>query len=469
MITLHDYQQDMIERTRVELRTHRSVLLQAPTGAGKTILAAHMCGTAARKGRRALFIVHRRELLIQTAKTFGKVGIPHGLIAAGITGDRRAPVQIALVNTLANRLDMFGSFDLVIPDEAHHVAATTWSKVIDHYAGAKVVGLSATPERLDGTGLGKWFQRMVRGPAVSWLIEHGYLSPYRLYAPSTPDLTGVQSRAGDYAREALSAAMEKPTLIGDAVEHYTRLARGKRAMVFCVSIKHSLAVVAKFQAAGYRAAHIDGETAPEERDRLIAAFVAGSIEVLSSVDLVSEGFDLPAIEVAILLRPTKSVSLYIQQVGRAIRIAPGKSEALILDHAGNALKHGLPDDDRDWSLEGRKKRKRGPAEPGDDENPVQVRHCPQCFHVHAPAPECPRCDHVYPVMGRTVKELAGELKEMQRAEAKQKRIEVGRAKSLEELITIGRMRGYKNPKYWAEMTMKSRNAAAEKRYGGLIR
>jgi superfamily II DNA or RNA helicase len=454
---VRDYQADMIERARAQLRQHRSVLVQSPTGSGKTVLSAFMAGSATTKGLKVAFLVHRRELIKQTAATYSEVGIPYGIVSSGITGDRHKPVQICGIQTLVKRLDYFNHFDLIIVDEAHHATASMYATVLDAYPKAKVVGLSATPERLDGAGLSKYFQSMVDGPKVSWLIESGYLSKFRLYAPSQPDLTGVHMLGGDYNRKELESAVVRPGLVGDAVTHYSKLAQGKRAMVFCVSIKHSLSVVERFQAGGYRAAHIDGTMDQFVRDALIADFVSGRIQVLSSVDLVSEGFDLPAMEVAILLRPTKSLSLYLQQVGRALRISPGKDEAIILDHAGNAMTHGLPDDDRTWSLDGRKKRKRVKD---DDEPAVPVKQCPDCYHVHRPAPECPRCGHEYPTLGRTVEELEGELQEVERARVKQEqRQEQSKARSLEDLVKLGIARKYKNPHFWAKRVHESRKGS----------
>lgn len=486
---LRGYQTDIIKDTRESLRDHNSVLVQCPTGGGKTALSAFMAGSAAKRGNRVVFGVHRRELIKQTAKTFDKVGIPYGIIASGFTGDRHQLVQIASIQTLAGRLDWYPKPSLYIPDEAHHAGAKTWADIIDHYAatGSKIVGLSATPERLDGTGLGKWFQKMVMGPSPAWLIDQGYLSPYRLFAPSIPDLTGVKKTAGDFNRGQLEEKMTGTSVVGDVVKHYREMAHGRKAMVFCVSIKHSLAVVEKFQNAGYRAAHIDGEST--NRDELIAAFEAGKIQVLSSVDLVSEGFDLPAIEVAILLRPTHSLSLFLQQVGRVLRpvYAPGfdletregrvaaiaagpKPYALILDHSANTIAkeaggrgHGLPDDDRDWSLAGKQKKSRGLK--SDDEPAVLTRQCPNCFRVHKPAPECPGCGHEYPFNGRTITELEGELQEVDRNAARvERKREQAKAQSLEDLVALGKARGMKNPHGWAINVMKARNQKAERRF-----
>lgn len=490
---LRDYQKQLIIDARNALRVSESVLVQLSTGGGKTALSAFMAGSAAAKGKRVYFGVHRQELVKQTAKTFAKVGIPFGIIAAGFTGDRHQPVQIVSIPTLAARFDRYPAPDLYIPDEAHHSGAKTWSDVAEAYleAGAKLVGLSATPERMDGTGLGKWFGRMVSGPSTAWLIEEGFLSPFEQFAPHVPDLKGVKKTGGDFNKAQLGERMGSPSVTGDAVAHYTKLTAGRKAMVFCVSIKHSLSVVERFQAAGYRAAHIDGDS--PNRDALISAFERGEIQVLSAVDLVSEGFDLPAIETAIMLRPTSSLGLYLQQVGRVLRSvyadgfdlstkqgrvdaieAGPKPYAVILDHAGNSLPkeaggrgHGLPDDDRVWTLEGRQKKKRGEGEE-DEEPAVQHRQCPNCYRVHEPAPKCPKCGHEYPFMGRTVEEVAGELVKITKAEKAAKReaakVEERAAKSVEELIAIGKARGYPNPAGWARNYFKARESRKQVRY-----
>lgn len=486
---LRDYQAELITETRDALREFNSVLLQCPTGGGKTALAAFMAGSAAKRGNRITFGVHRRELVKQTAKTFDKVGIPYGIIGSGFTGDRNQLVQIASIQTLEKRLDWYPRPHLYIPDEAHHAGAETWAHVIDHYAagGSKIVGLSATPQRMDGAGLGKWFKKMVLGPPPAWLIDQGFLSPYRLFAPSMPDLSGIRKTGADFARGALGERMSGTNIIGDVVSTYRKLAHGRKAMVFCVSIKHSLAVVEQFQKAGYRAAHIDGDS--PNRDELIQAFEDGRIQVLSSVDLVSEGFDLPAIEVAILLRPTHSLSLFLQQVGRVLRpvyakgfdletqmgrlaaIAAGpKPFAIILDHSANTIDrdkggrgHGLPDDERDWSLQGREKKKRGSND--EDEAAVTTRQCPQCFRVHRPAPVCEGCGFEFPTMGRTVKELEGELHEVDRKAAQvQRKQEQAKAQTLEDLIAIGKSRKMPNPHGWARHVLKARNQKSQQRY-----
>jgi superfamily II DNA or RNA helicase len=457
-IVLRDYQSDLIYRTREAMRRHRAVLLQAPTGAGKTALSAHMLGTAQAKGLRCAFINHRVELIEQSALTFQKVGIPYGIIAAGFDQQPWARVQICSIDTLRSRLSRTTAFDFIVWDECHHVAAKTWGSVMAAFPGARHVGLTATPERLDGKGLEKYFQALVEGPKVRWLIDNGFLCDYRAYAPSAPDLSGIKAVAGDFNKGQLGEAMSTSTVVGDAVSHYQRYAAGKRAVMFCVSIKHSQRMVEAFRARGISAVHIDGQMPRGLRASAIADFRAGRIDVLSNVDLISEGFDLPAMEAVILLRPTQSLGLYLQQVGRSLRTDEGKSHAVILDHAGNIARHGLPCLDRPWSLQGKAARKKREAE-------VPIKQCPACFHVHAPRPTCPNCGHLYEVQPRQLEEVEGTLKEVDLAAERERqaamnarRRQQGQARELDDLIRLARRRGYRNPEGWAAHVMSARTA-----------
>ncbi len=453
---LRPYQAEIIEQARALIRAGgRSILLQAPTGAGKTALCAHMLGTAAARGQQSWFVVHRRELVKQSARTFHAVGIPHGIVAAGFPGDNHQPVQICSVQTLAQRHARMARPRLIVWDECHHVAAASWAQIHQAYPDAIHIGLSATPERLDGTGLQAWFKQIVLGPSVSWLIEQGYLARYRLFAPSLPDLGGVHTRMGDFVRGEAAAVMDKPSITGDAVAHYRKLAAGKRAVVFCTSVEHSQHVAESFRLTGIRAEHIDGCIDNQMRDEIIGRFEQGQTQVLCNVELFGEGVDIPGIEVAILLRPTQSLSLFLQQVGRALRPAPGKTEALILDHAGNALRHGLPDDEREWSLEGAKKKRRAK-----DKDDVPVKSCPRCFAVVRSLVQRCACGHVWMPQGRVVEEQAGELIEVDASMVRrQKLCEQGAAKSLDDLIRLGAARGYRNPRAWALHVFHARSRA----------
>lgn len=454
--TLRGYQELLIDRARGAIRGGaRSPLLVLPTGGGKTAISAEIMGSAARKGRRSVFIVHRRELVIQTSRTFEKVGIEHGIIAAGFSPDPRSSVQIASIQTLARR-EMPWTPDMMVFDEAHHVASETWDQLYTRYASAVRLGVTATPMRMDGRGLGDWFDTMIEGPTTRWLIDNGYLSNYRIFAPSTPDMTGVKMRAGDWVNNEVAARMDRPSITGDAIQHYRNLCDGARAIVFATNIEHSQHVIAQFQAAGYPAAHLDGKTDRTVRDQTLARFAAGEIRVLSNVDLFGEGFDVPAIEAAILLRPTASTGLYLQQVGRALRTSDGKSHATILDHAGNALRHGMPDEVREWSLDPQIKRKRNVSDI------PAIKQCPQCFAVHEPRPFCPHCGHEYQVSRREIEQRDGILVELSEDMIKrQRKKEQSFARSLDDLIALGKARNFKNPAAWARHVY----AARQRKYG----
>ena len=394
-VQLRDYQEALISKTRDALRRTKKALLQAPTGAGKTALGTHMTGTSAKRGRRVWFVVHRKELVEQTSRTFTKFDVPHSFIASGRPHDPNALVHICSIDTLKSRLAKGLELrpDLVLWDECHHIAAAGWTRVFEALADAYHVGLSATPVRTDGSGLDSHFDEMVLGPSVEWLIEHGHLSQYRLFAPPGPSMKGVKKAMGDYAVTDLSDLMDKPRLTGDIVNHWLKHCgeAGTRTCCFAVNVKHSQHIAKAFNDAGIPAAHIDGETPDEERAEIVQKFARGEIRLLTNVALLGEGFDLSAIagtdvtiDAVILARPTQSLGLFLQQIGRALRPASGKI-AIILDHAGNTLRHGLPCETRAWSLQGTKQTLRDLEENG----PPPPINCENCFgQIRRPAPPC---------------------------------------------------------------------------------
>ncbi len=417
-IPLRDYQQTMLDEIRSNMYARvQSQAAVSVTGSGKTVLAASMLGAAAEKGLPSLFLCHRREILGQTSRTFDFAGIPHGVISAGFPEDRRHLTQIASIQTLSRRLNRIREPKFIICDEAHHLGAKSWEALIAKFPKAWLVGLTATPERLDGKGLGKYFQKMVMGPSMAWLIENGFLAPYKLYAPSRPDLAKIKRRAGDFAAEELAQAMDKPTITGDMISHYQRLCPGKRAVLRAVSIAHSKHVAAQFCAAGIVAVHVDGDTPTDERDQAMRHFVAGHIKVLCNVDLFSEGVDVPGIEAVIDGRPTQSLTLWLQFCGRALRPVEGKV-ALILDHAGNVERHGLPDEDREWSLDGREARLAGKST-----QKIHVKLCPGCFAAQKPGvAACRFCGAAFAVAGREVEYAEGDLQQVDPLEFRRTKI-----------------------------------------------
>lgn len=442
---LRNYQLTAITDIRQAFKQHRRVLFQLPTGSGKTVIFCEIARQAVQKGKRVLIIVHRQELLRQTISKVSAACIPWGAIAPGYSMQLDWPLQIAMVQTAARR--DIGNYDLIICDEAHHAVAGSWYSIIKNQPQAYILGVSATPCRMDGKGLGEAFDVLLEGVKMRELIDAGFLCAPKVYAASVADVTGVRKLGGDFNRGDLEAAIDKPKITGDAVAEYRKLADGKPAIVFCVSVAHAERVADMFRAEGYRAEAVDGGLDDEERKRRINGLADGSVQVLTSCDIVSEGTDIPAVECAILLRPTQSEALYLQQVGRALRPVPGKQWAVILDHAGNVFRHGMPTASREWTLEGRTKQAKQAAVEA-------VRQCKQCYAVHQAA-FCPECGAKAPEKPRKVKQVAGQLvpiEDVERAKREAK-VEVWGAKSLEELKAIAFKRGYKPGWAWHRWQM----------------
>ena len=436
-ISLRPYQQQLIDDIGHEFSEgRRRVCAVAPCGAGKTIMTAWMARGTALSGRRAIFMVHRQELIEQTSATFTAMGIRHGLIAAGAAKEYDLPVQIASVQTLIHRLHEVQPPDLLICDECHHIVANTYRRILEHFAAAYVLGVTATPERIGGQGLGEIFQSLVLGPTAAELITAGNLTPYDYYAPPSKfDPAAAHVRFGEYVKGDLINQMDDADVIGDIVANYKKLAAGKRAICYCINRAHSEHVAASFRAAGIPAAHVDGETHKAVRARTIEDFRLGKIQILCNAELLGEGFDVPAMEAVILARPTASLTLYIQQSMRPLRPDPTNpnKRAVIIDHVGNVFRHGMPDEDREWSLETRKKKPRTMA----------IKICPACYTaVPSTARTCP-CGHVFggTQEERTFTEKDGTLTKIEEIKRK-KRQEVGMARSVADLTAIALRRGY---------------------------
>ena len=341
-----------------------------------------------------------------------------------------------------------GKFDFVVVDESHHAVSPTWARVLASQPFARVLGATATPLRLDGRGLREQFGVMVEGPSTVELIKDGWLAPFTVFEPTAPDMSTAKIRAGDFSIEDQRKAMNH-VVIGGAVVEYQRICPGVPAVVFCVDIQHSMAVAERFRAAGVKAAHVDGETPAAERRALIAALGNGSINVICNCGLVSEGVDIPAIGAAIMLRPTASLALYLQQVGRALRPAPGKHKALILDFAGNTARHGMPDQPREWSLDTKPTRQREKPEG------QRLRRCPSCTALNRPsAHSCANCGaDLRTARERREVEMVLRLAEQREVEAKVRNMSYGArlawARGDEQrLLLVERACGYKRGWTW---------------------
>jgi len=445
---LRPYQTDGAAQIRAAYRSGaKRVLYQLATGAGKTLVFSHIVAAAAARGRRVWLLVPGRETVLQASRKLTDAGVRHGLIKAGFTPDPLAPVQVLAAQTAIRRLSALPPADLVIIDEAHHATAKTYRTLLDARPDAFLLGVTATPARTDGTGLGVLFDRLICGPPMADLIAQGYLAPFDYYAPPVvADFDGVTVRAGDYAQGELAERVDRPTVTGDAVAHYARLCPGQPALAFCASVKHAEHVAAQFTAAGYPFASLDGAMPDAQRAGLLADLAAGRLAGLASCSVISEGFDCPGVVAAILLRKTCSVIVYLQQVGRALR--PGKPRAIILDHVGNATTHGLPDDPRAWSLDGTRTAGAGPRQ-----SLAPMRQCATCYACFRPAPVCPHCGAPVQAESRMPEQAEGELQRVDAAErarlrlereaaARLRRREEGQARDLAALQDLGRRRGY---------------------------
>ena len=341
---LRPYQEDLVTKTRQAWsQGYKAPCIVLGCGGGKSCIVAEIARRTTWNGKRVMFLVHRKELVDQIFRTFVRWGVLMDLC------------DIGMVQTFTRRIKKLKKPDLIITDENHHSPANSYKKIYEHFSDVLRVGVTATPVRLNGDGLCETNDKLIIGVSTKWLIENKCLAPYDYYAPDIADLTGLHTRMGEYVTADIEKAMIKNTVFGDAIKYYKQLANGKKAVCYCSSVKHSMATAKAFCDAGIKAVHIDGTTPKAERDRVISDFRKGSIEILCNVDLISEGFDVPDCECTILLRPTHSLTLYIQQAMRSMRYKEGK-RAIIIDHVGNYARHGMPDDIREWTLEKKEKR-----------------------------------------------------------------------------------------------------------------
>ena len=369
------YQSAAIDNTLAALAS--SPILVAPTGSGKTFMGTEIVG---RHGGRILWLAHRKELIIQAAERLMRFGLNVGIIMPGFVPMPMAQVQVASIQTLIRRDRPDAG--LIVIDEAHHAAASTYRDILDSYSGVPVLGLTATPFRMDGKGLGDLFGSIVVAAYTEELCEAGWLERPKVWASQEPDLQGIKITAGDYNLKQLGDAVHSETLYADIVATWMKRARGLRTVVFAVDVEHSLAITDAFRDAGARAEHLDGATPGRERDRILAALAAGSVDIVSNCNVLTEGWDLPALECAVIARPTASLGLHLQMIGRVMRAADGKGGAIVLDHAGNHHKHGLVTRRLKYSLTGG----------GEPCEPLGLRRCRACglfFEVKRFA--CPEC------------------------------------------------------------------------------
>jgi DNA repair protein RadD len=444
-ISLRPYQLDGIARIRQAFGPDqcRAPLYVLPTGGGKTVIFSHIAHGAQAKGNRVLILTHRIELVDQISTSLANTGVEHGFIAAGYPV-RPARTYVANIQTLVRRLGDTPAPDLIIIDEAHHARAATWESVIRHWPQAKLLGVTATPMRPSGEGLGTIFDKLIVGPSPLELIAGGWLVQPLVFGPETVDTSGLHTRAGEFVTSESEELVNTPAITGSALEMYRGKTDGLPALAFCVSVQHAHDVAKQFREAGYPAMALDGGTDRDIRRGVVADFRAKKIAMLSSAELFSEGFDCPGVHVGLMLRPTQSEVIYRQQCGRILRPEPGKERAWLFDHVRNWERFGLPHWDRStpWTLEGEDRQKKKKA--------TSVKTCPLCWAaMRSESRKCPECGHAFAPKPREVEQREGTLaeitpEEVARRQAKRRLgFEQSQAKTPEQLAEVFRKRGYK--------------------------
>lgn len=389
-LQLYPHQTTLIEEARSYIANGSDgVLIQSPPGSGKSVIIAKIAKYATDKGNHVLFIVHRKELVRQIEETFELVGVSKELST------------VMTVGKVANRLDQLPPPTIIITDETHHSRAATYKKVYDYHSQAIKLGFTATPWRMSGKGFTDIYDTIIHGKQVDWLITNKFLAPFHYYAPTLTEIdTLKKASTGDYTKKSMDQAVSK-VIFGDIVKHYKELANGRKTILYAHSVEASVEIMQAFQDAGINAIHADAKTPPKERDSIMNRFKSGDIEVLCNVDLVSEGFNVPDCSCVILVRPTASLVLYLQQSMRSMRYQDGK-DAIIIDHVGNYAMHGLPDTYREWSIEDQVKgtRKNNTA------NELPIKQCPTCHMVnHSNVRICVGCGEEFPIEQSTLETL----------------------------------------------------------------
>lgn len=383
MINLRPYQtqgiRDIFNAWNPLTQDLMNVLFQMPTGTGKTTVFSEIVRRARLKDKKVLIVVHRKELVEQIVERLSHFNVQSGIISGQIKADETQEVQVATIQSLSKREYPFA--DIVIIDECHHAKAATYKKLWDIYPQARFLGVTATPIRMNGEGFSDLFDILINCGKLSEFVKQGYLVKVKHIIGITPDLSSIKIKMNDYALNELGELMQDTELMADLVDSYHKKAKGKKMIVFAVNIEHSRQIVAQYQQKGISSEHIDATTPKKERELILQRFKEGKTMVLSNVDIVSEGFDVPDCEAVQLARPTKSLALYLQQVGRCMRPSPGKEEGIVLDNAGLWLEHGFCQQDRTWTLQGKKKRKRDSTHTLhlmiDREGVIKEAHIPQ--------------------------------------------------------------------------------------------
>lgn len=448
-IELRTYQTELINNIRKSIRTgNKSVVAVLGCGGGKSVIQAEIARSATAKGNRVLFLVHRKELCGQIRNTFENQGVDMELCS------------VNMVQTVSRRLDDIPEPEVIITDECHHSTANTYRKIYDKFPNALKLGFTATPIRLNKGGLGEVYQDLITSVSTKWLIDNHYLAPYKYYSVKLADTSGLHIRSGEYKADEVACLMQNKEIYGETITQWEKLAKGRKTIVYCASVEASKMTADEFSNAGYISCSLDGTTPENERRDVMERFRNGEIQILCNCDLFGEGLDVPDCECVVLLRPTQSLTLYIQQSMRSMRYMPDKT-AIIIDHVGNCYLHGLPDDDRKWTLESKQ----------NQETTVKIRECPNCYAVYAPTlSKCPYCKYeaVKEVRHSSKKTIEIDLVELRRQEdLKNTKLSDAVFNTWEEVVEFQKIKGYKFA--WCIRTAVARDIPIPSKYSFIRR
>jgi superfamily II DNA or RNA helicase len=389
-MTLRPYQADIYQAAREAMRTHRRVFIQLDCGGGKTMIFCEMGKNARAKNLVVWICLPRNELIEQSSETLGEMGVPHGRITASRTESRAFDLHLVSSNTLIRRWDKIKRKpDIIIIDEGH-LFYDRQAEIMKRYPDAWIVAVSASPERLDGRGLGELYPVLVNGPPTAWLTERGYLMPFRMFSPPCVGLETVKRTGYEYDENELHELLERNKTYGRSVELYEKHARGKTTLAFARSVKAAHEVAHRFGAAGYTFEAISGKTPKRQRKILIDALRDQKIDGLVNCEIATYGLDVKPIECLIGLRPTTSRALYKQMCGRGSRPSPetGKTECVFLDQVGLYDEFRHPMDPYEWNFNGTKRRKREK-----DPEDRRLKLCPDLDFQYCDKPSCSGCEH----------------------------------------------------------------------------
>lgn len=442
---LRNYQNKLINDLKNSLvQGNHNVVVQSPAGSGKTVTMAAIAKSATDKHNNVLFIVHRREIVEQVKSTFKAYGVNMKLCYVG------------MVQTVTRRLEKLDKPQLILVDECHHSLAKSYTRIFEYFEQANVVGFTATPIRLSGQGLSKVFDDLILGPQIDWLIDNNFLAPYEYYSVKLIDDKKLKKNStGDFSSKSMDSA-SKNIIYGDVIKTYKRVASNTKTIIYTHNVESSIKVAKEFNDAGFKALQVDGKTPKDKRKQVMDDFRNGKVTILVNAELYGEGVDVPDCQTVIMLRPTESLSLFIQQSMRCMRYRPNKT-ATIIDHVANYTRFGLPDTPRTWSLEGRPKKK---SESGG----TAIRTCPHCFAVIPAAySTCPICGYVIGVENKEMKvdknvkvEKIGKDFHFKTdyEQVRYSQMKPQDATSYRDLQKIGKARGYKPG--WAFFQAKNR-------------